>query len=1430
MSSEQIAKALKGAGLSAEERIDTAVQAWKNDKLFFPNKDDFLLEWLCTALTRSKLKSSTDTAVIQVAYWQLLQELLAHYTERVNTTGRSPPSIRVPLITSVTTLLNRIKKDPPAQQTELLEYVSNALALLFSPIFALSYRPTFEHMVAVMDQLLETLATHIDNGALANLAKVLLKRYNSQIMQSANHKKAFTVVVGKTFPALLSIRRRIAATDNELSLLLTDLLSSSLFHPDSIMEYTSIFRSSDAASFQSNKSTYVYKLFEELGRLLKKPESVEDVLDVIPVLYSRFVRAFRKKRVQTSGQDTVRHVEFGFLVECHKILEQSSEVDTLCQLLHVLLELNVYVARNDDVSRSQHAFLDDIAENAVNLLACPKDCDQASVMRLIDALLQIDLLLVEARMNKIWPVLIQPQAKSLDTCMVLALSVLSVYSASRQMDAFIGDLLTALKTVSPKADIDPLLTMPCFSRRFLDEFSTVISKSLPTNQAPVLFEQFANELYQDSSPAVIRLMSIFFAQFITSVNLTQHQRRAFESQTHAVFDRFIKPSLEKSQKNQGNLLAALQLHTALTNSMADVYWATLNGDTRGWLAEALQTRFDQCHRQDTKDSHCVTVLSVTALLQHAYFSYLNIAAEEAPQSSSLDIVGRVLDFVLEDHQSVSSKDTWDGSLVHLDSSAVKIACWKLITDEWFDVICRSCVGERAKKLTELVLTPLLETPWHGFESNQVSIPSINQSLLRSANFYEATSLQEYAATTVIHSLAEFFKAHVGDTASGKIARVLATMEGAWTADQLAELATWLEEGSDMDICSDDDTAKLEHMLDLLLLFPMEYYHKSNRSILLRATLLIDAWANAGMRKSGPISLRARTLLLRLMSNYHGQHGLETNVDLMSWFLDSASDIGEPGILHVTKQIDLLVLRSLMTQADGDSDAAAFLDSTFKQRLQWLKAQQPNASCWTMDAVESVIGYLKAHPTKCVDADTTRIVFAADIVSQTSKHVIHCLKQAHSVLLDAPEEGLSILTKDILALASLLHEYDQLVKPQSGKIVDANELSQHMVRLASPFTVLVQRSLRSPMPIHDRILETTTAFVGSLCRAVSQYQHAYVTERVLAVIWFIVTLVYDSDQKSVQQLCDALSSWVKTLDQDQYAVVLAGFIAQADRMVDQGREHIYLTLLATTVQASTQSQKPIVRRQFSTFVTKLTMIGVKRRSVKFIHQALLFMADLIADINMAVSKQTLSLVLTSIIQLTNVVPVADVDQPTSRALFDAVHLLMQNILIYRREQLVDVLPVYIAIVQSLLQCFRSTHLALTSKSNKERLRTYTLLIPSAPLDTSAAERMARLFSAMEAKFLTEGKNQRLSAATQNKLISKHVPFLLLEYFSIQAHPAMSISQPQVKTILEQQGLYNLMDMVNESQRHMILASLNEAGKLLFKNFYSSWKENHMYKGQ
>ncbi|KAI8368319.1 uncharacterized protein BYT42DRAFT_503785 [Radiomyces spectabilis] len=56
LTSEQIAKALKGSGLTTEQRIVTATEAWQNETIFFPNKDDFLFEWLCTSLTKYNQK------------------------------------------------------------------------------------------------------------------------------------------------------------------------------------------------------------------------------------------------------------------------------------------------------------------------------------------------------------------------------------------------------------------------------------------------------------------------------------------------------------------------------------------------------------------------------------------------------------------------------------------------------------------------------------------------------------------------------------------------------------------------------------------------------------------------------------------------------------------------------------------------------------------------------------------------------------------------------------------------------------------------------------------------------------------------------------------------------------------------------------------------------------------------------------------------------------------------------------------------------------------------------------------------------------------------------------------------------------------------------------------------------------------------------
>ena len=72
------------------------------------------------------------------------------------------------------------------------------------------------------------------------------------------------------------------------------------------------------------------------------------------------------------------------------------------------------------------------------------------------------------------------------------------------------------------------------------------------------------------------------------------------------------------------------------------------------------------------------------MLQHAYFAY--VIGSNHGQTPLVSIVNTVLDFVLDQSSDSNFDATWNGSLLAIDDSGVKIACWKLLADEWFDVI------------------------------------------------------------------------------------------------------------------------------------------------------------------------------------------------------------------------------------------------------------------------------------------------------------------------------------------------------------------------------------------------------------------------------------------------------------------------------------------------------------------------------------------------------------------------------------------------------------------------------------------------------------------------------------------------------------------------------------------------------------------------
>lgn len=211
----------------------------------------------------------------------------------------------------------------------------------------------------------------------------------------------------------------------------------------------------------------------------------------------------------------------------------------------------------------------------------------------------------------------------------------------------------------------------------------------------------------------------------------------------------------------------------------------------------------------------------------------------------------------------------------------------------------------------------------------------------------------------------------------------------------------------------------------------------------------------------------------------------------------------------------------------------------------------------------------------------------------------------------------------------------------------------------------------------------------------------------------------------------------------------------------------------------------------------------------------------------------------------------IDRKIAHSLFDDVCSVLSNLVSQHKEQVVYMMPPFIAFTQSLLHCFKSTHVSLVTgtelTSNRKRKhnieqknksvnskkltgRTIPLLYEFTPLDDPSAQRFARLLTTIPQKQHSNSTSKTAkSAQTLHKIISKHTPSILIEYFNIQSDVSMSVVQPSTKSILTQ-GLYDILDMCTESDRNFILSSLDGPGKALFKSFYTNWKDNHKYTGQ
>lgn len=158
------------------------------------------------------------------------------------------------------------------------------------------------------------------------------------------------------------------------------------------------------------------------------------------------------------------------------------------------------------------------------------------------------------------------------------------------------------------------------------------------------------------------------------------------------------------------------------------------------------------------------------------------------------------------------------------------------------------------------------------------------------------------------------------------------------------------------------------------------------------------------------------------------------------------------------------------------------------------------------------------------------------------------------------------------------------------VIAAQELSKTLTNLASPFIQFLQATLSSKELENNAVLQMTTDFIAAFCSILQRYQQVDTTKRVLAAIWFVYSLVYQTgkqhthdihnqilsffdigDKESLNTLSSAFASWIQSLTKEQYTIIFDSFMEQAEEEaanranVKKEQHHlVYLSLFSLLV--------------------------------------------------------------------------------------------------------------------------------------------------------------------------------------------------------------------------------------------------------------------------
>ncbi|OZJ04463.1 hypothetical protein BZG36_02806 [Bifiguratus adelaidae] len=1522
--SEGIAKALKGGGLSHADKIQIALQAWhdnhhaqttdirepatkKRKVVFFPLKEEFLFGWVTASLTKpvsQKEQSQNDLPVLTLNYWRLLQDLLDYF----HTISSTTLVIRSPLILAYIHLVNNIAKSVniegadaalqlSQQQVDLLEVATTCYQLVKAGDYTQTTRATIEQysaMVTILLRLWSHLFSHGDRETrtarvLINFVGEILDDWQAMITAAANPRKTFSLISSPNvlLPLLVFYDKHAEqGQDSSTSLhaKVENIIGFGLYHPDFILDYTSLFQyiPSDASynmmTVLLQNQSFQRGLFATLASLLTdgqtddneakkskqgKPTQTtrkasdaekQSVLRCIPKLYQLFLSAYRQRRRQPHGTTTVlrplsmtesyRYVEFGMFLEFWKLIDGDFDLMsaqqhlarnamTLPMLLYCLLDQGVHQLTNDAVSKLMATFFNQVAHACVEQLQ-PKSLEKRQALayfQILNTLLRLDHDVVRGHLDRIWPALFNASFDGEATADLL-LTMLDIFGRSRQLAIYIDGLTSHIMKMSNTSSVAIMnqLESSLFATRILDKFEHCV-QDLPAAQVLPLCksmtETFTGVMQNATATTSLQatLLSVYVCRFLQSMQLGPLHRKEIQRQLGTLQATGLKVLLQAKELNDTN-------SAWLASAMHVLYVVNQRTPFRPAGQDKLSLEkilLDARSRDQWRKRNAQLDLLLTAIsMQYGY------ELDETATETKKAMVAAALTH-LDGSRDYST--SWDGLLHHVDASRFQVALWKLLADDWLAFILPHSSEAHIHLICNIIVQSL--SLWCHVDTYVTSYYGIALKLLRTADTYEFSGWRGQLVDHALDHLGGMVRMLGRLSEQSELFEPKDLYQALQTTDAFKDIVA-----SQTYKPKADPTVGLSSLASFIKFFhiiPLEFYtrHQRNQALALVYAFDYCAWPVDGL----DVRLLCRSLIAKLLVQRADGGFLESNPSLLTAFLACLPNDSAPSV-HVSLDIMATVLKRALSALSTRNSASQLVSELSTWAMHNLKTSLEADNVQTV----SIPCLILTTILNCIKTGIPEQ--EKGTLSLTSLQILSEIPSVTKRLEEKFEGVVSKLPSAKLLDSSLLQSFDAMItcgqslilfNRQMGTDTSVNTKTERII-----FDVLARvlsHFKREQYQADSDLLQAAARMLGTLWSMAAQSTQAGSVsyDRILATHWVFHRYFIQSGRDQVI-LGSVVEKVVPALPIDDIEACFKSVLDFAANTAHTDTDRsIGLWLLSFIITKSTEDQK----RKLRTHVSKVCMFiaesTLQTASTHVLQLAFDLAAAMCAVRAWRLRASEISHMLGAICNISAAPTRLDASATqVSDNIFNAIYRLLFNISNYHRAILLECLPLFVSILQRLFHCFKSIHpnLAQTKAKNTKTKNTHAhvevfFALFDVPLSVPCAHHFARLLVSLSQKpisaYTNDATTAHLIATSSFKAFSKHALYLLAEYFSIQIHPIATISQPDLKAAL-QPGLYALLDLCGEHEREALMANLDSAGKVLFRNLYSDYLKHHKYTGR